>query len=145
MCNMPLCMAHLLVVFDFSYLQNSASSGVKTSFSDQQWLYFHSCLLSFKDIKHWRPPKDAPWNAAYFTYQARHVLSNIVGLKEGNRRVKTGIELAGSVFSFTCYSRNRLKMELMRTLNKDSYFIIKQSRYNIYTHQEKWPYTMCNS
>jgi len=47
---MQLCMADLLVVCDFRYHQNSASGGTKTSFLDQQWLYFPSRLLSFKDI-----------------------------------------------------------------------------------------------
>jgi hypothetical protein len=34
--NMQLCMAHLLVVSDFPYLQNSASGGAKTLFLGQK-------------------------------------------------------------------------------------------------------------
>jgi hypothetical protein len=77
---MQLCLAHLLVVSEFRYLQKSAIGGAKTSFSDQKWLYFQSRLLSIKDITHWRPPKDAPCKAAYFTYQALNYLINIGGL-----------------------------------------------------------------
>jgi len=73
-------MAHLLVDSDCRYLQTSASGGSKTSFSDQKLLYFQSRLLSFKDIEHWRAPKDAPCKAAYFTYQALNYLINIGGL-----------------------------------------------------------------
>jgi len=113
--NMLLCMAHLLVVSDVRYLQNSASSGAKTSFSDHKWLYFQSCLLSFKDMEHWRQPKDAPWKAAYFTYQALNYLINIGGLIGGNHLAKTGTEPASSRFSWNRYSWNGPKMEPLLT------------------------------
>jgi len=110
-------MAHLLVDSDFRYLQTSASGGSKTSFSGQKWLYFQSCLLRFKDIEHWRAPKDAPCKAAYFTYQALNNLINIGGLNWGNRFAKTGTEPAGSGFSWNRYSRNGPKMKPLLTLD----------------------------
>jgi hypothetical protein len=113
---MQLCMAHLLGVTNFQYLQNSASGGAKTSFSDQKWLYFQSHLLSIKDITHWRPPKDAPCKAAYFTYQALNNLINIGGLISENCTVKTGTEWAGSGISSNHYSRNGPKVEPVLTL-----------------------------
>jgi len=117
---MQLCVAHLLAVFNFRYLQNSASSGPKTSLLDQKWLYFWSCLLSFKDIEHWRLPKDAPCNAAYFTYQAVNILFNIGGLNWGNRLAETGTEPAGPGFSWNRYCRNGPKMEpLVRLIMQD--------------------------
>jgi len=63
---------------------------------DQKWLYFQSHLLSFEDVKHWRPPEVAPWKAAYFTYQALNFLINIGGLNWGNQLAKTGTEPPGS-------------------------------------------------
>jgi hypothetical protein len=57
---MQLCMAHLLVVSDFRYLQNSASDGAKTWILGEESPYFQSHLLSFEDIKNRRPPTDAP-------------------------------------------------------------------------------------
>jgi len=39
-----------------------------------------SRMLSFKDIEHWKAPKDAPCKAAYFTYEALNFLINIGGL-----------------------------------------------------------------
>jgi len=117
MWNMQLCMAHLLVVSDVWYLQNSASGGAKTLRSDQKWLYFQRRLLSFEDIEHWRPPKDAPCKAAYFTYQALNFLINIGGLNWANCLAKTGTELAGSGFSWNLYSRNGPKIELLLTLS----------------------------
>jgi len=74
---MQCCTAHLLVVSNVRYLQNSASNGAKTSFLGEKSLYFQSRLLSFEDIKNRRPPKDAPHRAAYFTYQALNFLINI--------------------------------------------------------------------
>jgi hypothetical protein len=76
---MQLCIAYHLVVTDISHLQNSESSGAKTSFSDQKWLCFQSRLLSIKDTKHSRTPKDAPCKAEYFTYQALNYLIEIGG------------------------------------------------------------------
>jgi uncharacterized protein (DUF2461 family) len=61
---MQLCMAHLLAVSDFSYLQNLASDGAKTWFFDEKSLYFQSRMLSFEDMENWRQPKDAPCRAA---------------------------------------------------------------------------------
>jgi len=116
MWNMQLCMAHLLEVSDFRYLQNSASADAKTSFSDQKWLYFQNRLLSFKDIEHLRAPNDAPCQAAYFTYQALNFLTNIAGLNGGNHLAKTGTEAASSGFSWNRYHRNSPKMEPLLTL-----------------------------
>jgi hypothetical protein len=82
----------------------------------QKWLYFQSRLLSFKDIEHWRPPKDALCKAAYFMYQALNYLINIGGLIWGNRLAKTGPEPASSGFSWNPYSRNSPKMEPLLTL-----------------------------
>jgi len=61
---MQLCMAHLLEVSNFRYLQNSASDGAKTWFLGEKSLYFQSRLLSFEDIENLRPPNDAPYKAA---------------------------------------------------------------------------------
>jgi len=61
-----------------------------------KWLYFQSRLLSFKDIEHWKQPKDAPCKAAYFTYHALNVPINIGGLNGWNHLAKTGTEPAGS-------------------------------------------------
>jgi len=61
---MQLCMAQLLVVSKFRYLQNSASDGAKTWFLAEKSLYFQSCLLTLEDIENRRPPKDAPCKAA---------------------------------------------------------------------------------
>jgi len=119
MWNMQLCMAHLLVVADFRYLQYSASGGAKSSFSTQKWLYFPSRLLSFKDSRHWRPPKDSPWKAAYIIYQALNYLINNGRLNWGNRLVKTGAKPAGSGFSWICYTRNCPKLEPLLTLERD--------------------------
>jgi hypothetical protein len=78
---MQLQMAHLLVVSDFWYLQNSVSCfeiivifGVKTMFLGCR-------LLRIQDIENRRQPKDAPCKAAYFTYQTLNSLINICGLK----------------------------------------------------------------
>jgi len=61
---MQLCMAHLLVVSNFRYLQNLASDGAKPWVFSEKSLYFQSRLLSFEDIGNRRPPKDAPRNTA---------------------------------------------------------------------------------
>jgi len=61
---MQLCMAHRLVVSNFQYLQNSASTGAKTWFLGTKSQYFQSRLLRFEDIKNRRPANDAPCNAA---------------------------------------------------------------------------------
>jgi len=119
MWNMQLCMAHLLVVSGCWYLQKSASSGAKTSFSDQEWPNVDSRLLSFEDIEHWRPPNDAPCNAANLTYQAVSFLMNIVGLDRANLLAKTGTEPAGSGLSWIWYGRNGPKMEPLLTLGKN--------------------------
>jgi len=58
MWNMQCFMAHLLVVCNYWYFQNSATGGTKSSFSHYNWLSFQSYLLSFNNIEHWRPPKD---------------------------------------------------------------------------------------
>jgi hypothetical protein len=52
------------------FISPTLSGGAITSFSDQKSLYFHSHLLCFQDIRHWRQPKDAPFKAVYFTYEA---------------------------------------------------------------------------
>jgi len=116
MWNMQLCMAHLLVVSDCRYLQNWASGGAKTSFSDQKWLYFQSRLLSFKHIEYWKPPKHAPCKTAYFTFQALNNLINIGGLNGVNCLGKTQTKLASSRFSWNRSSRNGLNMEPLPTL-----------------------------
>ena len=116
MWNMQLFQTHLLVVSDCWYIQNSASGGAKMSFLNQQWLYFPSRLLSFKDIKYWRPQKDAPCKAAYFIYQALNLLFNIGELNCGNRLAKTGTEQAGLRFSWNCHSRHGPKMQPLLTL-----------------------------
>ena len=121
MWNMQLFMARLVVGSDFRYHQNSASGGAKTSFLDQKWLYFQIHLLSFKDIKHWRPPEDAPWKAAYFRYQALNCLTNIGGLNWGNHLAKTGTKPASTGFSWNQYSRNGPKMEPLLTLPPSYY------------------------
>jgi len=61
---MQLCMAHLLVISNFQYLQNSASDDATTWFLGEKCLYFQSRLLSFEDIENRRQPKDAPCKAA---------------------------------------------------------------------------------
>jgi hypothetical protein len=43
-------------------------------------MFLRHRLLSFEDIENWRRPKDAPCQAAYFTYQALNCLINIGGL-----------------------------------------------------------------
>ena len=112
-----LCMAHLLVGSNFWYLQNSASGSTKTPFSGQNWLYLQSRLLSFKDIKHWKAPNDAPCKGASFTYQALYFLINSGGLNWGNLLPKTGTEPVGSGFTSKRYIRNGPKMELWLTLS----------------------------
>jgi len=126
MWNMQHCMAHHLMVSDFRYHQNWASGGAKTSLLNQKWLYFQSHLLSSKDIEYWRPPKDAPWKAAYFTYQALNNLINIGGLNWGNRLAKTGTEPTGSGFASNHYSRNGPKMEPLLTLLKGWFYFPSQ-------------------
>jgi len=61
---MQLCMAHLLVVSDIQYLQNSASNGAKAWFLGAKSQYFGSRLLRFEDIENRRPPEDVPCKAA---------------------------------------------------------------------------------
>jgi hypothetical protein len=73
-------------------------------------------LLSWKDIEHWRPPKDVPCKAAYFTYQAQDCIINIGGLNWGNRLAKTGTEPACFGFPGNHYNRSGLKLELLVTL-----------------------------
>jgi hypothetical protein len=77
---MQLYMTHLFVVSDFQYLQNSASSFENTVIFRPKTMFLRHRLPSFEDIKHQRPPKDAPCTAAYFTYQALKSLVNIGGL-----------------------------------------------------------------
>jgi len=74
---MQLWTAHLLAVFDFGYLRNSASCfeiiaifGPKTRF-----LGYH--LLRFEGIKNRRQLNDAPYEATYFMYQTLNSLINI--------------------------------------------------------------------
>jgi len=43
-------------------------------------MFLHHRLLSFEDIERRRQPKDAPFQAAYFTYQVLNCMSNIGGL-----------------------------------------------------------------
>jgi len=61
---MQLCMAHLLVVSDFRYIQISASSFDNTVILRPKTMFLHQSLPSFEDIDNWRPPKDAPCKAA---------------------------------------------------------------------------------
>jgi hypothetical protein len=61
---MQLCMAHLLVVSHFPYLQNSTSDTAKTWLLAEKSLYFQSRLLSFEDMENRRLPKGAPCTAA---------------------------------------------------------------------------------
>jgi len=146
MSNMQLCVAHLLAVSDFRYLENSASGGPKTSFLGQKWLYFWSCLLSFKDIEHRRPPKDAPCNAAYFTYQAVNILINIGGLNWGNHLAKTGTEPAHSGFSWICYCRHGPKMDSLLTLYIRvvlATFIGQRKSDTLPARSWKWPSMEC--
>jgi hypothetical protein len=56
---MQLWMAHLLVVSDFWYLQNSASGFESTVILRSKSMFLHHRLPSFDDMEHWRPPKDA--------------------------------------------------------------------------------------
>jgi len=77
---MQLWTAHLLVVSNFRYLQNSASCfeiiaifGPKTSFLGYR-------LLRFEDIQNLRLPKDAPCGATYFIYQTLNSLIHVCGL-----------------------------------------------------------------
>ena len=113
---MQLCTAHLLAVSDFRYLQISASGGSKSSFLPQKWSYSQRSLLSFKDIKNRKPPKDAPCAAAYFMYQTLNHRMNIRGLNWGNRFVQTRTEPARSGFSWNHYNRNGPKTEPLLTL-----------------------------
>jgi len=73
-------MAHLEVVSDFRYLQNLASSFENTVMCRPKAMFLLHHLLSFKDIKKWRPPQDVPCNAAQFTYQVVNSLIKIAGL-----------------------------------------------------------------
>jgi hypothetical protein len=73
-------------------------------------------LLSFKDIKNRRPPKDAPSAAAYFLNQTRNYRINIRRLDGGNLLPQTRTELARSGFSLNRYNRNSLKTEPLLTL-----------------------------
>jgi hypothetical protein len=73
-------------------------------------------LLSFKDIKNRRPPKDAPSAAAYFMYQTLNYRINNGGLNRGNHLVQTRTEPARSGFSWNGYNRNGPKTEPLLTL-----------------------------
>jgi len=145
MWNMQRCMAHLLVDCGVPYLPNSARGGAKTMFSDHNWLYFQSRLLRFKDIEHWRLPKDAPCKAAYFTYQALNFLFNIVGLSWANHLVKTRTEPAGSRCSLIYYITNHPKMEPLLILLRrhlleyamhlsNDYYRIRYSLYRLFRY-----------
>jgi len=116
MWNMQHCMAHLLVVAEFQYLQKSVCGGAKTPFSYLKCLYFQSHLLSIKDIEHWRPPKDVSCQTAYFIYQALNYLINIGGHDWGNHLAKTRTELVASGFSWNQCSRNSPKTEQLLIL-----------------------------
>jgi len=61
---MQLCMAHLLVVSNFRYLQNSASGFEITVIFRPKTMFLHHWLLSFEDIKNRRLQRDAVWKAA---------------------------------------------------------------------------------
>jgi len=74
---MQLCMAHLLVVFDFRYLQNSASGFESTVIFCTKTMFLNHRLPSFEDIGNWRPPNAAPCKAALFSYHAVNTLINI--------------------------------------------------------------------
>jgi len=53
---MQLCMAHLLVISDFRYLQNSASGFENTEIFRPKTMFLHHPLPSFEDIEIWKPP-----------------------------------------------------------------------------------------
>jgi len=90
MWNMQHCMAHLLAVSNVEYLQNSASGFKNTDIFGPKTMFLGHLLLGFEDIKNRRRPKDAPRNAAHFTYQALIFQINIDrhnwAVREKNRR-----------------------------------------------------------
>jgi hypothetical protein len=77
---MQLCKAHLLVVSDFPYLQNSVSGYENTVIFRLKTMFLQYRLWSFEDMENGRRPKDAPRKAAEFTYEALNSLINIGGL-----------------------------------------------------------------
>jgi hypothetical protein len=60
---MQLCMAHLLVVSDFRYLQNSASGFENRVIFRTKTMFLHNHLPSFEDMENRRSPKGAPCRA----------------------------------------------------------------------------------
>jgi len=113
---MKLCMAKLLVVSNFRYLQNSASNGAKTWFLGEKSLYFQTCLLSFEDIENPRQPKVAPCNAARLTYRGQDSLGNLGRLNQGILSGNPRTERADSSSSLTSYTSNCPKAEPLPTL-----------------------------
>jgi len=79
--NTELQMAHLLAVFNFWYLQNSASGFEIIVILNRKTRFFGYRLQRFQDIDNRRRPKDAPCWAADFTFQTLNSLINICGLK----------------------------------------------------------------
>jgi hypothetical protein len=61
---MQLSMAHLLVVSDIRYHQNSAGSFENTEIFRPKTMFLYHQLLSFEDIENRRQPKDVPWKPA---------------------------------------------------------------------------------
>jgi len=61
---MQLCMAHLFVVSDFRYLENSASGFENTVIFRPKTMFLHHRLPSFEDIENWRRSNEAPCKAA---------------------------------------------------------------------------------
>jgi len=80
MSNLQFHTVHLLVVFDFAYLKNSARVFEKGAILGPKMRFLPNCLLNFHDIENRRTPKDAPCKAAYLIYQMLNFLTNIHGL-----------------------------------------------------------------
>jgi hypothetical protein len=95
---MQLCMAHLSVVSNVQYVYNSASGFENCIIIGPKTMIMCHRLLSFADFEHRRPPKDAPCEAAYFTYKAINCQINIGGLHLlvclKNRRFRCGKAVA---------------------------------------------------
>jgi hypothetical protein len=91
---MQLRTAHLLVVSDVWYLQNSASSFEIIAIFGPKTRFLGYRLLRFEDIGNRRRPKGAPYEATYFMYQTLNSLINICShnamVRLKNRRVLMG-------------------------------------------------------
>jgi hypothetical protein len=78
---MQLQTAHLVVLPNVGYLGNSASYIEIDVIFGPKTRFLVCRLLRSEDIENWRPPRDVPCRAAYFTYQTQNSLINIYGLK----------------------------------------------------------------